>query len=379
MSVRKIANIQANSLALQGPPLFGATGVYRTPVTSRVGASGIIRRPALLGTTGVYTTASARTVATTTYPAATLLGGVRTRATLPPWIHNNIDQYLAKFLLVDILRDFSPLRPPTPEEVDLINRFRVAIEQNIPTTFTNWDPQGIQVKAGAGIESFFYVATDFGILLAGIKTGLDGISVLNFLFPVLGDAPEPAPGPTGYTPVRTPAPEEVALINAFKPAIQESLSQVDVTITKWQPLIVQAKPTLGTFRRFLINTNAGLIQATILTDLQGNSQLSAESPPVFGAPILNGRPRHPYGGLSLPKTTSFSDLVNLTRIRDNVEQSIDQVFTIWEPLTTQTQNATGSRYTYLVKTNLGILFANLFYNLNGTFSVGATIRVIPSK
>ena len=361
---------------VKGPALLGATGVYRTASARRVGPAGIIRRPALLGATGVYTTASARTVATTTYPAATLLGGVRTRATLPPWVHI-VDHVPAE--VVDILRDFTPLRPLIPEEVDLINTFRVAIEDNIPSTFAVWDPQGIQIKAVAGIESFFYVATEFGILLAGIKTGLDGISVLNFLFPALGDAAEPAPGPEGYTPVRTPAPEEIALVNTFKPAIQESLGKVGLSITKWEPLVVQAKPTLGTFRRFIINTNAGLVQATIFTDLQGNSELSAENRPVFAAPIFNGRPQAPFGGFSLPRTISFSDLQNLDTIRTNVEQSRGLVFTIWEPLTTQTQNAAGSRYNYLVKTNLGVLFTTLFYHLNGTFSVEASIRVIPSK
>ena len=329
------AEAQANaevaaSQVIGGTGIVGADGVYRTPVSHRLGTTTVIRPD---GTT-VVETAPADAVA--------IPGG------------------------------FSPVRPLTIEEVGLINTFRAAIEEALGQTFAVWAPQAVQIQAVAGIDFRFYVGTEVGILQATITRDLNGIAELNLLFQPLGDFAEFVPG--GYTPLRTPTPEEVDLLETFRLAIADTLG---LTITDWEPQAIQARVTVGTLLRYIIGTNAGLIQATILTDLQGNAELSVDRPPVVAAPTIDPNTPLIAGGFSNARTLNLDELDILNFYRGAIQQGLGQILAIWQPLTVQSQSTAGVRYVFLASTNLGILQVSIFRDLDlNTILENATIKII---
>ena len=350
--------IGAKSVIVRGPPLFGATGVYRTPATFRVGAPGIIRQPGLLGTTGVYTTTSAGTVATKTYPADTLLGA-STRVIHPAGT-TLVQTAPAPTGVVSNPSGFSPLLPLSPEKLALINSFKPAIERVIAGRTSVWVPEGVQIRAVDGVDSRFYVRTEFGIIQATIRTGLDQISVLTLVYPELGDAYEPTSAPADYTPPRALTTEEMTLIEQFRSQI---VGGVEELITEWEVNAVQARAGLspGIYLRFLINTNVGLLQSTILIDLQGKPSFHDN---IIAKPLLVWDPNIPYAEYCLPYATSILDQEKLELIRVVVEEFTGLTLTIWEPLTTQYLAPNGTLRFYLIKTNLGICSATLSIGLS---------------
>ena len=240
---------------------------------------------------------------------------------------------------------YTPLRPLTIEELGLINIFKPAIEEALGQTFAVWAPQGVQAQAIAGVNLRFFIGTEAGIVQATITRDLNGIAQLTLVYPPLGDFAETQDG--GYTPLRPLTIEDLALIDSFKPAIEEALGQ---TLEAFEPQAVQVQVVAGTNLRFFIGTNAGLVQATIFTDLQGNAELSAQQPPIVAAPVLDASVPLPAGGYTLPRTLTIEDLDRLNFFRPAVEDAVGQILAVFEPLTVQSQVVAGVNYRYLINT-----------------------------
>ena len=305
----------------RGPALFGPGGFYQGPISRRVGPNQIIRGPgpALFSPGGVYQGPISRRVGTTTrilpdgtrQPVTTQLGGVRTTTRVVRPDGTTVLQ--AAPTQNRVIREvryggFQPLGGfiPGPRVVVPAQAAQAQAQQADAQAQQDAAQQEAEAQQVQAQGNPFAQPAKFGPPVTEQIIELTAevpAPVIEYPYcpPVTVDAPpvevEEAPvvenvqeevpvidAPVqlmgGFAPQRELATEDLELINGFRQAIEEALGQ---TFEAWEPQAVQTQVVAGTNYRFFINTNAGLVQATIYRDLQGNAELSSLYPPVIVA------------------------------------------------------------------------------------------------